>query len=138
MDMTVKPSHPGIHAGSHAGSLTGQRCVDVASHLAWIGDRWTLPVVVVLDSGAQRFNQLRRSVAGISQQMLTRTLRKLERDGVVSRTVHPTVPPQVEYALTLLGHSLAAQGLQLGRWVFDNEAAIAASRTTFDARGEGS
>jgi DNA-binding HxlR family transcriptional regulator len=65
--------------------------------------------------------------------MLTRTLRKLERDGVVGRTVYPTVPPQVEYALTPLGHSLAAQGLQLGRWVFDNEARIIASRAEFDS-----
>jgi DNA-binding HxlR family transcriptional regulator len=68
--------------------------------------------------------------------MLTRTLRKLERDGVVERTVHPTVPPKVEYALTPLGHSLAAQGLQLGRWVVDRKAAIEASRAAFDARAE--
>jgi len=115
---------------------TGERCLEVADHLAWIGDRWTLPVVVVLDAGTQRFNELRRSVAGISQQMLTRTLRKLERDGVVERTVHPTVPPKVEYALTPLGHSLAAQGLQLGRWVVDRKAAIEASRAAFDARAE--
>ena len=109
------------------------RCPGVAAHLAWIGDRWTLPVVVVLASGTQRFNALRRSVTGISQQMLTRTLRRLERDGLVARTVHPTVPPQVEYALTPLGLSLASQGLQLGRWVLDHELAIAASRVAFDA-----
>ncbi|MFN3820269.1 winged helix-turn-helix transcriptional regulator [Blastomonas sp.] len=122
MDMTAE----------HA--LDTDRCPQVAQHLAWIGDRWTLPVVVVLDAGAQRFNQLRRSVAGISQQMLTRTLRKLERDGMVRRTVYPTVPPQVEYALTPLGHSLAEQGLALGRWVFDHEGLIETSRTVFDAR----
>lgn len=68
--------------------------------------------------------------------MLTRTLRKLERDGVVVRTVHPTVPPKVEYALTALGRSLAAQGLQLGRWVVDHEDEIEASRMSFDARAE--
>lgn len=121
MDMTAHPSQ------------TTARCLDVASHLAWIGDRWTLPVVVMLDGGPQRFNQLRRSVTGISQQMLTRTLRKLERDGVVGRTVYPTVPPQVEYTLTPLGKSLAQQGMQLGRWVVTHEAAIAASRSIFDA-----
>lgn len=115
---------------------TSERCLEVAGHLAWIGDRWTLPVVVVLDAGKQRFNDLRRSVTGISQQMLTRTLRRLERDGVVSRTVYPTVPPKVEYALTPLGHSLAAQGLQLGRWVVDHEAAIEKSRAHFDARAD--
>lgn len=121
MDMTLETAH-----GTPL-------CREVAGHLAWIGDRWTLPVVVVLDAGAQRFNELRRSVPGISQQMLTRTLRRLERDGVVDRTVYPTVPPKVEYALTPLGHSLASQGLQLGRWVVDHEPTIKASRAAFDA-----
>ena len=110
------------------------RCQEVARHLGWIGDRWTLPVVVVLDQGTLRFNALRRSVTGISQQMLTRTLRRLERDGVVIRTVHPTVPPMVDYALTPVGHSLAALGQELGRWVVDHEPAIHASRAVFDAR----
>lgn len=111
----------------------GERCVAIARHLAWIGDRWTLPVVVTLDAGPLRFNQLRRTVSGISQQMLTRTLRGLERDGIVRRTVHPTVPPQVEYALTPLGTSLADQGRQLGGWVQANLAALTANRATFDA-----
>jgi len=122
MDMTAA-SHP------------GERCVAIARHLAWIGDRWTLPVVVTLDAGPMRFNQLRREVVGISQQMLTRTLRSLERDGMVSRTVHPTVPPQVEYTLTNLGRSLAALGMQLGQWVHDNHADIVAHQATFDAGG---
>lgn len=122
MDMTAPVAH------------NPARCQEVARHLAWIGDRWTLPVVVVLASGTLRFNELRRAVAGISQQMLTRTLRRLERDGVVTRTVHPTVPPMVEYALTSLGRSLAAQGQDLGRWVVDNEQAIHASQVAFDAR----
>ena len=115
---------------------SGEQCLSIASHLTWIGDKWTLPIVVVLDGGTQRFNELRRSVTGISQQMLTRTLRKLERDGVVTRAVYPTVPPKVAYTLTPLGHSLAAQGMQLGRWVVDHEAAIEASRTVFDAKVE--
>lgn len=122
MDMTASTAH------------NPARCQDVARHLAWIGDRWTLPVVVVLASGTLRFNGLRRAVAGISQQMLTRTLRRLERDGVAGRTVHPTVPPMVEYALTPLGHSLATLGQDLGRWVVDHEQAIHASQTAFDAR----
>lgn len=115
-----------------AANHSGEDCVTIARHLAWIGDRWTLPVVVTLDAGPMRFNRLRREVSGISQQMLTRTLRSLERDGMVSRTVHPTVPPQVEYALTSLGRSLAVQGMQLGQWVQENHAQIAAHRTAFD------
>lgn len=122
MDMTASSTHDPA------------RCQDVARHLGWIGDRWTLPVVVVLASGTLRFNGLRRAVAGISQQMLTRTLRRLERDGVVTRTVHPMVPPMVEYTLTPLGHSLAGLGQDLGRWVVDHEQAILQSQAAFDAR----
>jgi DNA-binding HxlR family transcriptional regulator len=115
----------------------GEQCVDIARHLAWIGDRWTLPVVVTLDFTPMRFNQLRRAVSGISQQMLTRTLRELERDGMVTRTVHPTVPPQVEYALTELGRSLADQAKLLGGWVHANTSKIAANRAAFDASANG-
>ncbi len=113
-----------------------QNCGAIAGHLARFGDRWTLPVVVTLREGPLRFNQLRRAVAGISQQMLTRTLRALERDGMVSRTVHPTVPPQVEYALTELGISLAEQGVQLGGWVQTHIDEIERYRGAFDA-GDG-
>lgn len=109
-------------------------CAPVARQLSWIGDRWTLPVVVTLYPGPYRFNQLRREVKGISQQMLTRTLRSLEREGMVTRTVHPSVPPQVEYALTDLGRSLAAKGLDLAEWVHPNNAAFDANRTAYDAR----
>lgn len=109
-------------------------CLRVGELLGRIGDRWTLPVVVTLMEGPMRFNQIRRTVGGISQQMLTRTLRTLERDGMVSRTVHPTVPPQVEYALTELGGSLAEEGLRLGRWVRDNLPEIDTNRASFDRR----
>lgn len=119
-------------AGAGRPPRTDAECRSIAHHLAWIGDRWTLPVVVTLGDGPHRFNQLRRTVGGISQQMLTRTLRALERDGMVERTVHPTVPPQVEYALTELGRSLAAQGMQLGSWVQEHRAAIEAHRRAFD------
>ena len=114
-----------------------QRCGKLAEHLARIGDRWTLPVVVTLGEGALRFNQLRRGVAGISQQMLTRTLRALERDGMVERTVHPTVPPQVVYALTELGTSLADQALRIGTWIEANIENIESARVSFDARQVG-
>ena len=129
MELTTLAYEDGIDRG-------GERCTAIASHLAWIGDRWTLPVVVTLHGGPMRFNQLRRAIAGISQQMLSRTLRGLERDGMVSRTVHTTVPPQVEYALTALGRSLAEQGMQLGGWVVANQAAIEGNRTAYDGRGQ--
>lgn len=97
-----------------------ESCAEISRHLARFGDRWTLPVVLALDPERLRFNALRRSVPGISQQMLTRTLRQLQADGMVTRTVLPTVPPQVEYALTELGLSLAEQAKKLGGWVHAN------------------
>jgi DNA-binding HxlR family transcriptional regulator len=84
---------------------------------------------------AIRFNQLRRAVTGISQQMLTRTLRNLEREGMVLRTVHPSVPPQVEYELTLLGLALADEGVRLGIWMQMHLPEIEKSRRVFDTAG---
>lgn len=130
MQMTA----PAPHTEPRTAMRDRQTCTRIAEHLGWIGDRWTLPVVVTLNDGPLRFNQLRRAINGISQQMLTRTLRNLERDGMVSRTVHPTVPPQVEYALTPLGTSLALQGLIIGGWVRDHVPEIEAHRRAFDER----
>jgi DNA-binding HxlR family transcriptional regulator len=113
------------------------QCSELSHHLRWIGDRWTLPIVVTLQGGAHRFNALRRAVPNISQQMLTRTLRALERDGLVCRDVRPTTPPQVEYRLTPMGHSLADQGRELGGWVQANLSDLTASRAAFDAKAEG-
>lgn len=115
-------------------------CAHLAEMLGRIGDRWTLPVVVSLHEGTLRFNQLRRTVSGISQQMLTRTLRMLERDGMVVRTVHPTVPPQVEYALSDLGQSLAEQAMRIGAWIEEHLDEIDTHRRRYDgpmASGEG-
>src|SRR5881392_4430154 len=81
-------------------------CRAVSEVLARIGDKWTVLVVGVLGEGPKRFNELRRALGSISQRMLTLTLRGLERDGLVTRTVFPTIPRRVEYALTKLGHSL--------------------------------
>lgn len=81
-------------------------CQTVTEVLSRVGDKWSMQVVMNLGPGSLRFNELRRSIAGISQRMLTRTLRGLERDGLVSRKITPSVPPRVDYALTALGLSL--------------------------------
>jgi len=89
---------------------------------------------MILAGGPCRFNALKRMVDGISQRMLTLTLRGLERDGLVTRTVFPTVPPRVDYALTELGQSLCEPVIALGAWATDHRAEIDAARAAFDAR----
>ncbi|MEU7293258.1 helix-turn-helix domain-containing protein [Streptomyces exfoliatus] len=102
-----------------------------------LGDKWSVFVVVELAAGARRFRELQRLVTGISQRMLTLTLRRLERDGLVSRTVYPTTPPQVEYALTETGRSMTHLIKQLVDWSLDHRAVIARSREQWDARDAG-
>ena len=102
-----------------------------------IGDTWSVLVIINLKSQPLRFNALRRSIEGISQRMLTVTLRSLERDGLVSRTVRPTTPPEVEYALTELGHSLAGPLAALGCWAAENRGLLRKARAAFDAAAEG-
>ncbi len=108
-------------------------CRAVSEVLARIGDKWTVLVVGVLGEGPKRFNELRRALGSISQRMLTLTLRGLERDGLVTRTVFPTIPPRVDYELTKLGHSLLEPVSGLGLWARHNRAAIEAARRRFDA-----
>ena len=115
-------------------SYDPSKCPVVSEMLARLGDKWTVLVIMTLGGGPQRFNDLKRAVVGISQRMLTLTLRALERDGLVQRTVHPTVPPRVEYALTTLGQSFGAPIQAMGGWVFDNHDHIQAARTEFDKR----
>ncbi len=98
-----------------------------------VGDTWSLLVILNLQQGTVRFNALRRLIEGISQRMLTVTLRSLERDGLVLRTVRPTSPPEVEYSLTPLGTSLAAPIDVLGQWAVDNRHIMRAERARFDA-----
>lgn len=110
-------------------------CRAVSETLARIGDKWTVLVVELLDAGPMRFNEIRRTINGISQRMLTLTLRSLERDGLVTRTVYPTVPPRVEYELTKLGRSLHEPLVEIAIWVRANRPAIERARVVFDASG---
>lgn len=110
-------------------------CRAVGEILGRVGDKWTVLVVVALHDRPHRFSELKRRVGGISQQMLTSTLKTLERDGMVERTVRATTPPQVSYALTDLGHSLANTVGQLAEWVIANLGAIHENRQRHDGRG---
>jgi DNA-binding HxlR family transcriptional regulator len=107
-------------------------CRPVSEILARVGDKWSVLIVKVLGDGPQRFNTLRRLVGGISQRMLTLTLRSLERDGLVTRTAFPTIPPRVDYALTALGRSLLLPVSALALWAQANQAKIEQARRRFD------
>lgn len=107
-------------------------CKRFSGVLSLIGDKWTVMIVMTLTERPRRFNDIKRTIGGISQQMLARTLRALERDGMVDRTVHPTIPPQVEYALTALGRSLADPIRELGYWAGAHIAEIESNRSAFD------
>jgi DNA-binding HxlR family transcriptional regulator len=109
-------------------------CRAVQSILSRVGDKWTVLIVAMLQGGPARFNELRRSIDGISQRMLTLTLRSLERDGLVSRTVHPTIPPRVDYALTETGRTLTAPMIALAEWAVSQRDAIEGARERFDKR----
>lgn len=108
-------------------------CRTISTLLSRIGDKWTVLVVSALADGSKRFNQLRREIPSVSQRMLTLTLRNLERDGLVSRKVTPSIPPRVDYALTELGHSLQEPVLALERWALGNVELIHAAQARFDA-----
>ena len=131
----MKPEHSRIPAlppqphGDHD-------CRGVASILARVGDKWSVFVIMMLGDGPKRFNELKRLVGGISQRMLTLTLRGLERDGLVTRTVFPTIPPRVDYELTDLGRGLCHPVKALGEWVMHHQDQIEAARSRFDERSE--
>src|SRR5579862_9675331 len=107
-------------------------CRAIGDVLARVGDKWSVLVVARLGDGPVRFNELRRAIGGISQRMLTLTLRGLERDGLVTRTVFPTIPPRVDYALTPLGRDLLVPVSALGAWAIRNQPKIARAREQFD------
>ena len=114
------------------GAAAGTYKVGARDVLARVGDKWSVLVVTKLGSGTKRFNELRREIGGISQRMLTLTLRGLERDGLVTRRIIPTSPPGVEYDLTALGCDLLQPVSALGAWAIRNQPKIEQSRLRFD------
>jgi DNA-binding HxlR family transcriptional regulator len=109
-------------------------CRAVSEVLSRVGDKWSVLVVTKLGSGTKRFNELRREIGGISQRMLTLTLRGLERDGLVTRTVFPTIPPRVDYELTDLGRGLSKPVEALGKWAIAHQSEIQDARARFDRK----
>src|ERR1700748_2558825 len=113
--------------------VTGD-CRAISAVLAGVGDKWSVLIVSRLGNGPMRFNELKRDIGGISQRMLTLTLRGLERDGLITRTIFATIPPRVDYELTELGRTLLVHLAGLGEWAIRNQGVIAAARAQFDVR----
>jgi len=111
-------------------------CKAEVETLARIGDKWTVMVVGALSEGPIRYNEIHRRVEGISQRMLTLTLKGLEQDGLVTRTMYPTIPPRVDYELTELGRKLILPLKALSKWARENRPAIVAAREAFQRRRE--
>jgi DNA-binding HxlR family transcriptional regulator len=127
-------THPAVRNANQDEDV--QTCDTISGMLARIGDKWSLLVVSTLGDGPLRFNQLRRSIGDISQKMLSSTLKVLERDGMITRTVVPTVPPQVQYELTDLGRELLVPVLALAQWTKQNTPRILSARAAYDSRME--
>jgi DNA-binding HxlR family transcriptional regulator len=111
-------------------------CKAEVETLARIGDKWTVMVVGALSKGSIRYNEIGRRVEGISQRMLTLTLKGLEQDGLVTRTMYPTIPPRVDYELTELGRKLIVPLRALSKWARENRPAMLAAREAFRRRGQ--
>ncbi|SFB71562.1 transcriptional regulator, HxlR family [Collimonas sp. OK412] len=111
-------------------------CRAISSVLARVGDKWSVLIIVLLGDGPKRFNEIKRAVGGISQRMLTLTLRGLERDGLVTRTQFPTIPPRVDYELTDLGRSLWSAVEPLGVWARGHVGHITKARAGFDEKAD--
>lgn len=120
--------------GHTEGTLQAQEAVGcpIRDVIERIGDKWSVLIVVRLQDGPARFSTLLRSTAGVSRRMLTRTLRLLERDGLVERTVFPTTPPSVEYALTDLGRGLADPLDAVSRWALAHRVEVQEARSRYD------
>ncbi len=135
--MTITGGDPALELArwtAHPGTEDADKC-PVRNVLVRLGDQWSLLVILHLCAGPARFNALKRAIGDISQRMLAVTLRHLERDGLISRQVFPTTPPQVEYALTHLGRTLVGPIDTLAEWAMDNHAAIRRARKNFDTQG---
>jgi DNA-binding HxlR family transcriptional regulator len=128
----MRPSKVGVTAPSR--HLPSEECPKISRVLARIGEKWSVLIIIMLAERTRRFSELKRSIGGVSQRMLTLSLRGLERDGLVKRTVFPVVPPRVEYELTPLGQSLHAPVSALGEWASAHLAQIDAAREAFDRR----
>ena len=133
----MKPEHTDVPTqAAHQHDPAHSDCRGVASVLSRVGDKWSVLVIMMLGDGPRRFNELKRMIGGVSQRMLTLTLRGLERDGLVTRTIFPTIPPRVDYELTDLGRGLSKPVEALGKWAFDHRVEIEGARAKFDARKE--
>jgi DNA-binding HxlR family transcriptional regulator len=121
----------GTHNSVRKVDTSHEHCRATAETLDRIGDKWTVLVVGVLELGPLRYNEVRRAIDGISQRMLTLTLKSLERDGLVTRTVYPTIPPRVDYELTELGQNLMVPLRSLKEWAIKYRPAILAARKRF-------
>ena len=108
-------------------------CKNVTPVLNRVGDKWSMQIVMQLAGGLKRFSELKRALDGVSQRMLTLSLRGLERDGLISRHVTPTIPPRVDYELTELGISLREPVIALGQWALDHIDCIRAAQQRYDA-----
>ena len=124
------------HSNVTAPDANSPACRAVNSVLARVGDKWSVLIITLLGDGKLRFNEIKRLVDTISQRMLTLTLRGLERDGLVKRTIFPTIPPRVEYELTELGRSLRCAVVPLGKWANEHVGDIHEARATFDKKAE--
>lgn len=121
MDVTVTPIE-----------IQSSDCQKISQVLARVGEKWSILIIMMLSGGPRRFTELKRSINGISQRMLTLCLRGLERDGLINRNVIAVMPPHIEYSLTPLGVSLTQPVIALGSWASDHIADIAAARAAFD------
>ena len=128
----LSPSHTGVTPASPPTDLKHAGCKNVAPVLNRVGDKWSMLIVMILSNGSRRFSELKREIDGISQRMLTLTLRGLERDGLVTRTVTPSIPPRVDYELTELGASLREPVQALGSWAIEHIACIRAAQGKYD------
>jgi DNA-binding HxlR family transcriptional regulator len=123
----------GVLATHTATMRSPTECPAVREVLNRVGDKWSVQLVALLRNGPKRFTDLRRAIEGISQRMLTLTLRGLERDGLVTRTVFPTIPPRVDYELTPLGRTLLTPILELAAWAESHRFEIQDARERYDA-----